>query len=303
MSLEAVLDQVGAVTLGLQIAEVLEDSGETDSLPTTVPTDGGVSYPSEGEICERGVTEAEMALENPAELTPDQMIADLKAKLDEAQAELSDRRKTDAMIAEQSAAVEKQAMTVLSAESALKQAKGLRDSQKEKYDGLVNELRSMLRDAAAGQKRLDFDGDGQLLAKSEVDGVTVEIRAGGGFMTADPALTAPITELGTKFVKNLIGGEEFARRKEIEEPVGLTDGQLDKLAGTELHTIADLEKQMQASQFWSRDSGLGEKTADRVVNTLMVWRQHHPHVEQASEIAGETGDEPEDDEGVEGADT
>lgn len=228
-----------------------------------------------------GWTQGEKCSEYCLPLTPEQLIAELQAKLDEAQAELSDRRKSDAMIAEQSAAVEKQAMTVLSAESALKQAKGLRDSQKEKYDGLVNELRSMLRDASNGQKRLDFDGDGQALQAEH--GTAGDAGDAGATVPPpqDPAKTAPITELGTKFVKNLIGGEDFARRKEIEEPVGLTDKQLDDLAGTELHTISDLEGKMKANQFWAKDSGLGEKTADRVINTLLVWRQYHPHVEQA----------------------
>lgn len=254
-------------------------------MPTTVPTEGG----------ETGETENG---ETPAELTPEELIAELQAKLDEAQAKLDERKDWDTMIAEQSAIIGRQGVTVIQAESAMKQAKGLRDSAKEKYDSLVSEFMGMLRDSAIGQKRLDFEGggDGQtLLAESETDGVTVKIYAGDGFMTADPAKTAPITELGTKFIKNLLGGEEFARWKDREEPVGLTDKQIDDLAGTELHTIADLESKMKASQFWEKDSGLGAKTADRVVNTLFAWRQHHPHVEPAAEVAAESPEDSETD--------
>jgi hypothetical protein len=90
---------------------------------------------------------------------------------------------------------------------------------------------------------------------------------------------SPIECLLTKEIKTEFGADVIAAAKDREEPIGMTEKQLEKLHECDIRTIGKLEKCLRENRHWAEELGLGEKTAARLIETLRVWRGKFPHQE------------------------
>ena len=88
----------------------------------------------------------------------------------------------------------------------------------------------------------------------------------------------PLSVLGTTALRGVIGKEVVEQQKAIEDPIGLTGIQLDKLVSAcESNTLAGLEKWIAADAWWHQKiKGFGEKAIQRVVSTLTAFRRAKP---------------------------
>jgi len=177
-----------------------------------------------------------------AGMSPEQVEIDaLRGDLQRLQAKVADRDRMQSILNEASTVVDRAAADVLSCESVVEEAKGDLKAAKEKYDRAVNELREIVRDAANGQGRFNFDG------KPAAETPATDAPATATDTPAapeDPAVTASITELGKKLLANVVGVDEFRRAANSEEPIGLTDKQIETIEGKGCTTIADLERKL-----------------------------------------------------------
>jgi hypothetical protein len=109
--------------------------------------------------------------------------------------------------------------------------------------------------------------------------------------TEDLAAKHPIGSLGEKAIRALIGKDECQRLREIGEPVGLSEKQLETLQSYGIETIGALEERMRSSELWHRDlRGFGEERINRLINTLRVYRAKFP--QPAPPDPAPTGDQP-----------
>lgn len=228
------------------------------------------------------VVAEESAGESLDDVTASPTIADLQSQIAKLTEELSTRDKLKMQLVEETLLVDRAASEVLSCESAVEEAKGELKAAKERYDKRVNALRDLVRDAAMGQGRLDFEGTAKEVV-AQIDAVQSAIDAGAGHAmpvlpsVVDPAISSPITELGKKKLKQLVGAEEFDRAKNSEEPIGLTDGQLETIEGEGCQTIADLEKKLREYPLFLQDlKGFGAAAQNRLTASLLAWRQVNP---------------------------
>jgi len=141
------------------------------------------------------------------------------------------------------------------ADAELKAAVGDRDKA-------TIELERVIDDDKAGQAPLPGVED-QLEADEPV-------ASGGGEW--------PITVLGSKELAAVVGDDVISRQKEIEDPVGLTEAQLEKLeSACESTTVAGLEKWIAENAWWHKKiKGFGDKAIQRVVSTLVAFRSVKP---------------------------
>jgi hypothetical protein len=244
------------------------------------------------DVVEAAVSEVvaeESAGESPDDVTASSTIADLQSQIAKLTEELSTRDKLKMQLVEETLLVDRAASEVLSCESAVEEAKGELKAAKERYDKRVNQLRDMVRDVAMGQGRLDFEGTAKEVV-AQIDAVqgAIEANAGAGSPSGsaampaviDPAISSPITELGKKKLKQLVGAEEFDRAKNSEEPIGLTDGQLETIEGEGCQTIADLEKKLREYPLFLQDlKGFGAAAQNRLTASLLAWRKVNPQPE------------------------
>ena len=90
----------------------------------------------------------------------------------------------------------------------------------------------------------------------------------------------PLSDLSTKSIKSIVGDDEFERAKNTDDPIGLSDKILEKLAQSakdELKSVQDLEAWMRADAYWhDKISGCGEKGIQRIVSTLAAFRRVRP---------------------------
>lgn len=246
-SLESAIDQVAAVTATEVPAEVPADSvAELSADPAPAPT-----------------------------------IPGLQAEVARLTEQLSSRERLEADISAESLAVDRAASEVLRCESAVEEAKGDLKSAKERYDKRVNALRDLVRDMAHGQGRLDFAGTSGEMVSAEINGDLLAKLP----PAVDLATEAPVSELGKKKLKEIVGADEFDRAKDIGEPIGLTDGQVETIEGDGCQTIADLEKKLRDYPLFLTDlKGFGPSAQGRLSMSLVAWRKVNPEpvVETAS---------------------
>lgn len=202
--------------------------------------------------------------------------ADLSDKVRTLTEQLSARDRLESDISAESQAVDRAASEVLRCEGNVEEAKGDLKAAKERYDKRVNALRDLVRDMTIGQGRLEFDAVGTESDATTTVPVTAPMNTPP---TEDPAATAPVCELGKKLLRKAVGAEVFDRAKDSEEPIGLTDKQLEVIEGTGCTTIADLERKLRQYSFFLQDlKGFGEQTQNRLTASLMAWRGAFPHV-------------------------
>lgn len=86
--------------------------------------------------------------------------------------------------------------------------------------------------------------------------------------------TSPISDLGTKQLSSLLGADVMESSKNRDEPLGLTNQQLEKFESAGIATIADLEKVMRDKphDWWSF---LAKKADAAVVSRVLnSWREY-----------------------------
>lgn len=89
----------------------------------------------------------------------------------------------------------------------------------------------------------------------------------------------PLSQLGQKEIKAVVGDEEFEAAKKRDEPLGLTPAQIQKFADVKLVTIADLEARMvelPKEWFFPVSNTIDSKVAQRVIATIGAVRRKHP---------------------------
>ncbi len=159
---------------------------------------------------------------------------------------------------------------VKSAQAALKKAIGDRDRS-------VLELDHVIEDVKSGQQVLpgtEDDGD-------ETSGTTPTVATPVG--TAD---NWPISELGNKRLKEIVGADVFSQAKESGDPIGLSDKQLESLESHDWATIGDLEKTMREDSWWHKKVAKNPdaQIIQRVTSTLLAFRKVHPHAEPPATV-------------------
>ncbi len=136
-------------------------------------------------------------------------------------------------------------------------------------DKAVVEMQRVIKDVRAGQQCLpgtdeDDAGDEQITTQAaEVPGSSENW---------------PISELGAKRIKLIVGSEAFESAKTADDPIGLSDKQIEKLEAADFTTIADLEKQMREDSWWHKKvaADSGAAIIQRVISTLLAFRKIHP---------------------------
>lgn len=146
---------------------------------------------------------------------------------------------------------------VASAEADVEHAKGVLKKAIGDRDGAVVDLQKVIE----GQ---------QTLPGMEDAGDTNEP---GDVQFSNPD-TSPISDLGTKQLSSLLGADLMESSKNRDEPLGLTNQQLEKFESAGISTIADLEKTMREKphDWW----GFLAKKADAAVvsRVLNSWREY-----------------------------
>lgn len=105
--------------------------------------------------------------------------------------------------------------------------------------------------------------------------------------TTDYSAAQPIESLLAKHIKKLVGKEVFDGSKVKDQPIGLSDKQLEILVAADLNTVGDLEKRISADAWFLKNlKGFGEKNIDRLTDTLLAFRAVYP-VPPASESPGD----------------
>lgn len=175
--------------------------------------------------------------------------------------------KAQRKVAKQQNAVEQAEQAKKTADAKLKASQGERDKA-------VRELERVIEDDRAGQAPLPgMDDDAEAEAEP----------------TTEPAETSenwPISELGAKQLKKIVGAEFFDAAKAREEPIGLSPDQLGKLEAAEIGTISDLEQTMREKRDWwiilakAQDA----KIVTRVVDSLAAFRMHNKQPERGSTL-------------------
>ncbi len=235
----------------------------------------------------------QVAGEAPPELPPDQpsdLPPDPTIELEKLRGELRFRTTFETELSGVSTAVEKAAAEVMKCESVVEEAKGDLKSAREKYDQVVCELRELTRDFAHGQWRLPFEGPAGSTASGSAGssaappatGEMVPAEINGDLISQlpkviDPAVSSPVSELGKKKLKEIVGAEEFERANNTEEPIGLTDKQVETIEGDGCVTISDLEKKLKSRPLFLEDlKGFGPAAQNKLQWSLYAWRKKFP---------------------------
>lgn len=233
---------------------------------------------------------------NPFSDAPVPTLESLQSQLNSLREQLTSKAQLEADIAECSSRVEKLAAEVMSAESEVKSAQGELKTVREKYEIAVRELRELICDQVAGQGRLNFDqtsSQPDLVftpnsspTQAEVDAVAKPVIEQALAQSAvvqsriDEHLRDPISVLSQSAMKELVGDDEFLRLKEIEEPIGMTDREVEMLDAAECGTIGKLEAKMREDAYWhaSMGRGWGESKTNKLINSLRIFRQKYPQL-------------------------
>lgn len=108
---------------------------------------------------------------------------------------------------------------------------------------------------------------------------------------AQPGEKHPIATLGTSELTKLVGADAVEQAKLADDPIGLSDKQLEKLEAAEFSTVEELEDKMRAdSWWWKKVANDGHAVVvQRVISSLLAFRRAVPQI-QAGEKADTVGD-------------
>ena len=218
--------------------------------------------------------------EEPAEASPESPAA--VATTDETPQ--SNLKKRLEAIYEASAKANKLRDRLEDAESDTKAAKAREKECLEDLHQAEKELSRVIADSKSGQQKLPFeDPSSESKTASASDGGETASESANSESSAGSEIdvsTTPISELGAKSIKKLIGADQFNAAKDSDEPVGLTDKQLEKLESADIATIGDLEKVMKEDSWWWKSIGLANdghaQIVQRVISTLLAFRSVNP---------------------------
>jgi len=217
-----------------------------------------------GDASLNGETDAAEAAPDASDEKPDAQPADdLQTRFDALSKRMARIIKSRARLGKMQNIVDQREQAKKTADAELKAAVGDRDKA-------TIELERVIDDDKAGQAPLPGVED-QLEADEPV-------ASGGGEW--------PITVLGSKELAAVVGDDVIARQKEIEDPVGLTEAQLEKLeSACESTTVAGLEKWIASDSWWHKKiKGFGDKAIQRVVSTLVAFRAVKPMQQAVAEV-------------------
>ena len=117
----------------------------------------------------------------------------------------------------------------------------------------------------------------QLLPLEDADAQQVPEQSSAAPVSNDHAAAESIDALLAKNIKKLVTPEVFDRAKDSDNPIGMTEKQLDILKSKDVKTISDLEKLMRENEWWHRDlKGIGPDKINRLTDTLLAFRQVYP---------------------------
>lgn len=161
--------------------------------------------------------------------------------------------------------VRNQASEILTLESKVDEAKAELKAARERWEQLVCVLQQIITDAKSGQQELPFP-DPEEQPESELT----------GSIATEPDWS--LTCLSQREIGTYVGADVVSSQKDQEDPIGLTDAQLEKLeSACEGTTVQHLEKWISADAWWHKKiSGFGEKAITRVISTLAAFRRVKP---------------------------
>lgn len=166
------------------------------------------------------------------------------------------------------------------ADAKVAEAKGAAKKKQGELDKAVAELSRIISDMKAGQNQLPFDDVPRSTETSPKNDETSKNPSSPGTLDVKSEPIYPLDSLGSKAMKELVGAEDFDRAKDEEDPIGLSDKVLEKLAHSakdELKSVQDLEAWMRADAYWHQKiSGCGERGIQRIVSTLAAFRRARP---------------------------
>lgn len=171
------------------------------------------------------------------------------------------------------------------------------------YDGWTKKLRMAMAAVTTAKAEFEEADAARKAAKAAVDSAVArvleldaKIANGEQLLPFDPTDTAPVNgspapgpagndfgakesieSLSTKNIKKIAGKDVFDAARAKDEPIGLSDKQVETLIAADIKTIGDLEKRMREDEWWHKKlSGFGEKNVTRLVDTLLAFRQVYP---------------------------
>jgi hypothetical protein len=146
------------------------------------------------------------------------------------------------------------------------------------------ELKAAVGDRDKATIELERVIDDDKAGQAPLPGVEEQLEADEP--VASGAAEWPITVLGSKELAAVVGDDVISRQKEIEDPIGLTEAQLEKLeSACESTTVAGLEKWIAGDSWWHQKiKGFGDKAIQRVVSTLVAFRAVHPMQQAEAEV-------------------
>jgi len=136
-------------------------------------------------------------------------------------------------------------------------------------DRAVLELQRVLDDVKNGQVQLPGteETDDQATA-----GGTEPLPAAGQQFDMDVLSAAKITAL--------VGKDAMKAAKDADDPLGMSDSQLEKLTATGMKTLNELEEFIRKDELWHRKiKGFGETAITRLTSTITAFRKVNPNAE------------------------
>ena len=170
----------------------------------------------------------------------DSVADDLQTRFDKLSVRLARIVKARTRLGKKQNEVEQREQAKKTADADLKAAVGDRDLA-------TLELERVIDDDKAGQQPLPGI-ESQLDDEPETEAVTAS------------GTDWPLSVLGATALRGIVGGDVIERQKTIEDPIGLTEKQLEKLTSAcESTTLAGLEKWLAADAWWHQKiKGFGE---------------------------------------------
>ncbi len=146
-------------------------------------------------------------------------------------------------------------------------------------DKAVIELQRLVDDLGTGQGWLPG------MEETPAAGATT-VEATSAVLAVGSSENWPISELGVKRLKVICGAEAFDKQKDIDDPIGLSDKQLESLEAAEFATINDLEKKMREDSWWHAKVAKNPQAAiiQRVISSLLAFRKVHPLEEKTPTV-------------------
>lgn len=170
--------------------------------------------------------------------------------------------------------VRNQSAEVISFQSKVDEAKGELKAAKERWEQLVCVMQQVITDAKSGQQSLPFPDPDSDAADSST------ANAAATASNATDSTPIPLSVLLVKNIRETVGVTAFESAKNSEDPIGLSQVQLDKLeTACESSTLGGLEKWISGDPWWhDKITGFGDKAITRLISTIAAYRRVHPMV-------------------------